>query len=149
MRITFSGASTQGITKQSAPVMDSVSAKPITFLIFFTSWFPQYWAARTPEPLTIPNTSNVNTKNTLLARPTAAMVLSPREPIISVSARFTSVFNMPCIATGRAIRNAFDKKILSRSMYLVSAAMPLTLRPPPASPARSHARFLWSYFPCG
>ena len=87
--------------------------------MFFISWFPQYWAARTPLPLTIPNTRSENTKNTLFASPTAAMVVSPRVPIIMVSTRFTIVFSIPCMATGRAMRTAFCKKIRSPSIFFV------------------------------
>ena len=119
IRITSSGHTMAGIIKAAAPASASISASPSTFLMFFTSLLPQYWAARTPLPLTIPNTRSENTKNTLFARPTAAMVVSPSVPIIMVSTRFTIVFSIPCMATGRAMRTAFCKKIRSPSIFFV------------------------------
>ena len=114
IRITISGHTTLGTTKSSDPVREISIARPVTFRIFFTSRFPQYWAARMPEPLLTPKTRRVNTKNTLL-------VVSPSCPIIIVSTRFTMVFNIPCMATGKAIRTAFLKNVRSCSISLVSA----------------------------
>lgn len=87
--------------------------------MFFTSRFPQYCAAKIPLPLTIPNTRSENTKNTLFARPTAAMAVAPRVPIIIVSTRFTTVLSIPCMATGRAIRTALLRNTLSPAISFV------------------------------
>ena len=95
IRITACGHRIAGTAKNRAPPSASRMDSPRTFLIFFTSPLPQNWAARIPAPLTIPNTSRENTKKTLFASPTAAMAVAPRVPIINVSTRFTTVFNMP------------------------------------------------------
>lgn len=118
--------------------MEIIRASPSTFRIFFTSWFPQYWAARTPEPLTIPKTSRENTKNTLFASPTAAMEVSPKVPIIIVSTRFTMVFSIPCMATGKAIVTAFPKNLRSFSIFPVSVNICVIFLSVPLS-------FLFSY----
>ena len=110
IRMTILGFVRLGITKNKAPVIAKRIESPRTFLIFFTSPLPQNWAANIPPPLTIPKTSSENTKNTLFARPTAAMAVDPRPPIIRVSTIFTMVFNIPCSATGHAIISAFFKK---------------------------------------
>lgn len=78
MRITIWGRTMEGTTKNKAPPRANKMDRPNTFLIFFTSLFPQNWAASTPLPLTMPNTSRENTKNTLFASPTAANGRSPK-----------------------------------------------------------------------
>ena len=125
--ITCFGHATAGIKKASAAPIARSSASPRTFLIFFTSLLPQNWAARIPEPLTMPNTSSVITKNTLLASPTAAMEVAPSEPIIMVSTMFTIVFSMPCIATGSAILTALERNILSVIIIFVSCSIALII----------------------
>ncbi len=77
----------------------------------------------------MPNTSSVNTKNTLLAKPTDAIAVEPKLPIIKLSTRFTTVFSIPCMATGRAIITVFLKKFLSRNISFVSLAIPVMLCP--------------------
>ena len=117
--MTIFGLIRLGITKNRAPVSASSIESPRTFRICLTSPFPQNWAAKIPPPLTIPNTSRENTKNTLFARPTAAIAVDPKPPIIRVSTIFTMVFNIPCNATGHAIISAFFRKGPSCSISLV------------------------------
>ena len=53
----------------------------------------------------IPKQINVNKKNTWFAKPTPAMLASPREEIIIVSNVFKNEVSKLCNATGIAIAN--------------------------------------------
>ena len=55
--------------------------------------------------------NNVKTKKTLFARPTAAIEVCPKLPIITVSTRFKLVFNKACSAIGIVIAIAFFIKV--------------------------------------
>ncbi len=63
MRMTDCGETRAGTTKNKAPVRARSMESPRTFRMLLKSPFPQNWAASTPLPLTIPNTSRENTKN--------------------------------------------------------------------------------------
>ena len=78
----------------------------------------------------MPKINRLNTKNTLFARPTPAITVSPNVPIISVSTILVTVFKSACAATGAAIITVFRRKTGSKKTDVIFLFIFLFLREP-------------------
>ena len=78
------------------------SATPSTRLMDSSSCRPQYWLARTEEPLCTPKINSWTTNRGIFARVTAAMGASPSIPTIKVSAMPRALVIRFCMTMGAA-----------------------------------------------
>ena len=77
-------------------------ATPSTRLMDSRSCLPQYWLARTEEPLWTPKINSWTTNSGILASVTAAMGSSPSIPTIKVSAMARVLVMRFCSTMGAA-----------------------------------------------